>query len=193
MTTPRELLAQNASQAQLSSYFVDKVGLISVKSFGAKGDGTTNDTAAIIATKTYAAANGLVSIFFPHGTYVVDAGTGTALSGYFLWGDNTTITGDTITIYQIGANVTGYPASFIGLPDSPTSYTGQSGKVLAVNSTEDALEFVDLLDSPIFTGTPTAPAGTDYTAERLRNVILSTTDPVSGDGADGSIWIKYIP
>lgn len=32
--------------------------------------------------------------------------------------------------------------SFADLPDTPASYTGQEGKVLAVKSTEDGLEFV---------------------------------------------------
>lgn len=32
--------------------------------------------------------------------------------------------------------------SFIGLSDSPSSYTGQAGKVVKVNATEDGLEFV---------------------------------------------------
>ena len=147
MTTPRELLAQNASQSQLSSFFTDKVGLVSVKSYGALGDGTTNDTAAIIATKAYAATNGLVSIYFPHGAYVVNAGTGALLAGFFLWGDNSTFIGDAITVNQIGTNITEYITHLTGLIDTPASYTGQSGKVLSVKNTEDVIEFVDLRDT----------------------------------------------
>lgn len=37
----------------------------------------------------------------------------------------------------------------------------------------------------------TLPAGTDYTTERSRNIILSTSD--ASGGSNGSIWIKYTP
>ena len=35
------------------------------------------------------------------------------------------------------------------------------------------------------------PASTDYTTGKVRNIILSTSDPTSGDGVNGDIWIKY--
>jgi len=44
--------------------------------------------------------------------------------------------------YSVGGSGSG-SENFVGLTDTPSSYTGQSGKVLAVNSTEDGLEFVD--------------------------------------------------
>lgn len=49
------------------------------------------------------------------------------------------------------------------------------------------------LASPTFTGTPTAPSGTDYTTARIRNAIFSTVDPLVGDGENGEVWYKYIP
>jgi len=39
--------------------------------------------------------------------------------------------------------VSGAISSFIGLSDTPDSYTSFGGKVVKVNSSEDALEFVD--------------------------------------------------
>ena len=45
------------------------------------------------------------------------------------------------------------------------------------------------LASPVFTGTPTTAANTNYTTAQLRNITLSTADP-SG-GSNGDIWIKY--
>ena len=47
------------------------------------------------------------------------------------------------------------------------------------------------LESPSFTGTPTVSAGTDYTTRKLRNVILSTSEPTSSNGQNGDIWIVY--
>lgn len=50
---------------------------------------------------------------------------------------------------------TGATTSFLGLTDTPSSYSGQAGNLVAVNSTPDALEFVaavtaflDLSDTP---------------------------------------------
>lgn len=41
-----------------------------------------------------------------------------------------------------------------------------------------------------FTGIATGQANTSYTVAQLRNVILSTGDPVGGN--NGDIWIKYV-
>jgi hypothetical protein len=144
VTTPRKQLAAAAAQAQMSNFLVDYIGLISVKSFEAKGDGVTNDTQAILDTVEFATENDLKSIFFPHGTYLVDAGLGNDLSGFFLWGDNSTVTGDTITINQIGNNITEYTDEFTGLIDTPSSFSTYGGRIVAVKSNESGLEFVIL-------------------------------------------------
>ena len=41
------------------------------------------------------------------------------------------------------------------------------------------------------TGILTAQNNTIYTTKQVRNVILSTSEPTSSDGANGDIWIKY--
>lgn len=41
------------------------------------------------------------------------------------------------------------------------------------------------------TGPLVAQSNTDYTTKQVRNVILSTSEPTSSDGANGDIWIKY--
>ena len=41
------------------------------------------------------------------------------------------------------------------------------------------------------TGILTAQNNTSYTTKQVRNVILSTSEPTSSDGANGDIWIKY--
>lgn len=43
----------------------------------------------------------------------------------------------------------------------------------------------------ILTGIVAAQSNTDYTTKQIRNVILSTSEPTSSDGANGDIWIKY--
>lgn len=46
--------------------------MLSVKDFGAKGDGITDDTTAIQNAFNYAKANGSVKLFFPEGTYLIN-------------------------------------------------------------------------------------------------------------------------
>lgn len=43
---------------------------------------------------------------------------------------------------EVDSLVGAKPDTFLELTDTPAAYTGQQGKVLAVNSTEDALEFI---------------------------------------------------
>lgn len=43
----------------------------------------------------------------------------------------------------------------------------------------------------ILTGALVAQSNTNYTTKQVRNVILSTSEPTSSDGANGDIWIKY--
>lgn len=62
---------------------------ISVQDFGAKGDGTTNDTLAVQAAINAFSSSASVAIYFPQGTYLID---GLALSVLTkLRGDNATL------------------------------------------------------------------------------------------------------
>jgi len=77
--------------------------VISVKDFGAKGDGTTDDTAAIQAAIDYAAANALgAAIFLPAGRYLITDAI-RVLAGVTLQGDTS---GD---IYGLHENIAGSP------------------------------------------------------------------------------------
>nr|BDD43903.1 hypothetical protein 1 [bacterium] len=50
-------------------------------------------------------------------------------------------------------NKPSYLGSFINLPDTPSSFTGQAGKIVAVNSAGNALEFIETIVSDIDGGT----------------------------------------
>jgi len=91
MGTMGDTLASHTTASQMSSFFIDKIGLFSVKSYGATGDGVTDDTAAVQAAVTAAVANGNNELFFPHGTYYVTALTGEET--LIFTGDNSTFTG----------------------------------------------------------------------------------------------------
>lgn len=67
--------------------------VVSVKRFGAKGDGVTNDTAAIQAALAALQAAGGGGMYFPAGRYLVDAGT-------------LNVTNVRVTIYGDGMNNT---------------------------------------------------------------------------------------
>ena len=58
---------------------------VSVKDFGAKGDGATNDTAAFLKCRDYCVANGAIATV-PDGTYRINAGTNFAANGFQMIG-----------------------------------------------------------------------------------------------------------
>jgi uncharacterized repeat protein (TIGR02543 family) len=154
MTTAREVLSRYASQAQLETYFVSVLGIISVKSYGALGDGHTDDSVAITAALAALSTAGGKSLYFPTGVYKVDNVTVTASSfnGLFLWGDNSSFTGISLTINQFGESALSVlstegdtlyrgPAADTKLP------IGTAGQILAVNSGATAPEWIDSTQS----------------------------------------------
>jgi hypothetical protein len=70
MTTVREELMRHLTQSQMSSFFIDKMKIFNVKSYGAEGDGVTDDSDAIQDTINAAYAVGGGVVYFPYGTYV---------------------------------------------------------------------------------------------------------------------------
>jgi hypothetical protein len=102
MGTMAEALSRATIQSEMSSFFSDKMGLISVKAYGAVGDGVTDDTQAIQAAVNAAKENGNILIFFPHGNYLSDELTDTG--GLVFLGDNSSFVSGAYKIMQFGAN-----------------------------------------------------------------------------------------
>lgn len=75
--------------------------VLNVKDFGAKGDGATDDTAAIQAAIDYAVAAGRRSVYFPAGTYIVTS----PLHAQVETG-TTTVGGTTKSRYTFGMGLT---------------------------------------------------------------------------------------
>lgn len=73
MPTPTELNAARVAQSELSEYYVDRIGVLSAKSYGAKGDGATDDTESIQAALDAAQENDGGIVYFPAGTYIVSS------------------------------------------------------------------------------------------------------------------------
>ena len=71
--------------------YLDGYGL-SVKAFGAKGDGVTDDTAAIQAAINACSAAGGGTVLFPPATYAVNTGPLSIPNGVRFWGYGATIT-----------------------------------------------------------------------------------------------------
>lgn len=101
--TPRDLISKYAAQAQMSSFFVDRMGIINAKIYGAVPD-TTNvsQTTKINDAVTAAKANGSEVVFFPAGVYYAATPLADSTSVIFV-GDGASFStqGSTYPIYQV--------------------------------------------------------------------------------------------
>lgn len=77
--------------------------------------------------------------------------------------------GTTATTTITGGGAGGGSSTFTGLTDTPSTFAGQAGEFLRVNSGETAVEFVDIADSDL--------GGT--------TVVFGTRTITAGDGLDG--------
>ena len=86
--------------------------------------------------------------------------------------------------------------TFIGKGDTPASYTGQAGKLTAVNTAEDALEFIDAptslpvggITGQVLTKQSAADGDADWDdASGGTEIAVGTTPPANP--TDGQLWI----
>jgi hypothetical protein len=94
---------------------------VSVKDYGATGDGTTNDTVAIQAAIDSVTSGG--TVYFPAGTYRIARNIGTNDRwGIKVTNSNVTLKGDKALLRRFDTNIVSdanvYPILFIGVPDS---------------------------------------------------------------------------
>lgn len=91
-----------------------------------------------------------------------------------------------VTKNQVGLNNVNNTADI----DKPISLYVQAALDLKAASNHTHSTYAPI-NNPTFTGIAKATGNTSYTTSQLRNVIFSTSEPSSGDGQNGDIWIVY--
>lgn len=92
MTTPSQLLATYVSQAEMSNFFINNMGIFNVKSYGVTVGSTVPQTSNLETCIDAAVATGASFIYFPTGTYLT-----TTLSNadqVSFYGDNASFSAD---------------------------------------------------------------------------------------------------
>jgi hypothetical protein len=147
---------------------------ISVKDFGAKGDGITDDTSAITAALVYAAAQSGGSVLFPAGTYLISQTLTNNANNIALVGagrtasiiKNSSTTGDAITM----ANVTSVTLDSIGISASSTS-TGAALRLTGASCDSISLNRVGMSGHRTGIGGAGAVIGTGGISIRECNIV----------------------
>ena len=150
MPTSYPTVGSTGWDAPLKSYInavpVDQLSQYSVKhpTYGATGNGTTNDTAAIHAARDAAGTGGVV--YFPSGTYLVTGSTASVASQQWILAPGATIKGDSTTH---AVNVTANGVSIEG----PGKIDTGSGSAYSGVFVAAGLSDVDVLGVEITNGT----------------------------------------
>jgi hypothetical protein len=100
------------------------------------GTGIGNSAIKIITQKTFT-AKGQILVGTGDGTFTTLA---VGSDGQVLTADSTQASG------VRWATISGGSSTFIDLTDTPSSYTGYAGYLVAVKSTADGVEFVNVID-----------------------------------------------
>lgn len=181
MTTARELLAQFTTQSQMSSFFIDKMGIYNVKSYGAKGDGVTDDTASVEATIVAANIAGGGTIFSPRGTYrfTTAIANSLTLNNIRFTGDNATwyldfTTASTHLLYLQGSNITVDFLNFDSNPAFARNLTG--GAFILVNGANNVFVTENRFNN--------CPSANIYLVNSAHDIIISN-NLIQNSKADG--------
>lgn len=141
MTTPAERLAILSNQAYQNSVFTDYMGIINVKSYGAVGDGVTDDTLAIQRAIDTCIDNGGGIVFFPSATYRIDTGLLINANYVYLQGKNSTLkyygsNGDAVSFYKSGSYIFGGGIDGITIQRYVEDWDGDASVGLLVKSVQ---------------------------------------------------------
>jgi len=102
MPTVRQEMMKYITQSQLSSLFEDRMGIHNVKSYGAEGDGITDDSTSINAAVAAVVNSSGNILYYPPGTYkVTSSSLSTNFDNIVHIGDGASFTGSTATIRQV--------------------------------------------------------------------------------------------
>ena len=102
--TPKQLLAKYVSQAEMSSFFVDNMGIINVKNYGVLPDTTAaSQTTKINDAIDAAIDNGSAVLYFPAGVYFAGTALSSDSTSVVFVGDGASFStqGSTYALYQI--------------------------------------------------------------------------------------------
>ena len=151
----------------------DDAGVVNVKSFGAKGDGVSDDTAAITNAIQRVPANAF--IYFPNGTYLISAP--------LLYKN-----GNTWRAY-LGLQGESQTATIIKLADNTITTIGQCGDSYGLDNRVPRCQS----NAMIYTGSQNATTSDSNGNEGYNNYIFDMTIDVGrgNPGAEGIHWIGH--
>jgi hypothetical protein len=103
----------------------------------------------------------------------------------------TTIPNTANLLTKTGNNVM-LPSSASVVPISITAAASQSANLIEFkNSSSTTISLIDFAGRFSGQATEIVMQGSQALTSRVRNVTVSTSSPVSGDGNNGDIWVKY--
>lgn len=176
MATVREELAKHLTQSQMSSFFIDNMNIIDVKSYGATGDGVTDDSTAISDAVAALPTNGGI-LFFPPGSYLVSSTI--LLTGLrrTVWGYGAEIltTGAIYALTIRNAGNTVYPTVIEGININQRGNSTALGGILIEAAWNTRLRDVTVVAD-------------GSSGSYVAGIVIQNTD--NTDSATGSFWTR---